>query len=475
MKIALFIFALGAFSSLAMAPANLYPALFVGLSGLYIFLNHAPTPLKAGISGFIFSLGYFGFSLSWVGNALLIEDNPYWWAYPIAVSGLPIVLSIFTAISCCLYKTLCKNKNNIASHLIFTILISLAEYARGHLLTGFPWNLYGYTWIEVLPIAQLASLWNIYLLTAVTIFWCAAPAFLISSNHNNKIKLIAGFLIISTFIASYIFGINRINSYSYKYYEQFEVVVIQPNIKQSEKWLPEKIAQNFTKEIELSKYKPDKNTANKEAYYIIWPETAISQDFIDSTWAMDMIKEMLGSYPNKAYLITGILRYNKKDRTYFNSVITINNNAEIINIYDKSHLVPFGEYMPMSNIFDIAPIVGFTGFKKGKGATIQTLTEEINFLPLVCYEIIFPINKELKPDFIINVTNDAWYGSSAGPYQHLIQAKFRAIESGTTVIRSANTGISAIISPIGTSQTQGSLSKKSVLIEKIPFSFTKLN
>ena len=238
--------------------------------------------------------------------------------------------------------------------------------------------------------------------------------------------------------------------------------------------------------IELSKYSPpspDKKiyTDNKDrkASYIIWPETAISQNILDSKWAMNMIKNMLNSYPEQAYLITGALRHDRKNNAYFNSIITINKNAKITNIYNKSHLVPFGEYMPMSNIIDIAPIVGFTGFKKGKGAININMPEGISFSPLICYEIIFagrsyPIDTN-KPDFIVNATNDAWYGNSAGPYQHLIQSKFRAIETGIPVIRSANTGISAIISPIGISLKEGSLSNKTILIEKIPISFAKLN
>ncbi len=477
MKIFILIFALGAFSSLSMAPANFYPALFVGLSGLYILLINEHSPFKSGIIGGLFAIGYFGFSLSWIGNALLIDGNPYWWAYPLAVSGLPIILSIFTCISCYLYKIICKDNNSIFTYLIFTILILIAEYARGHLFTGFPWNLYGYTWIDILPIAQIASLWDIYLLTAMTIFWSASPAFLIISRHSNKVKTIFGVIILSSFIASYLFGVNRINNYSYKYHEQYEIIIVQPNIKQSEKWLPDKIADNFLKLIELSEYKPSNENNNKEAYYIIWPETALNQPLIDSQWAMGMISKTLSSYPNEAYIISGALRYDNQSKAYFNSIITINKNAQIMNTYNKSHLVPFGEYMPLNNILDIAPIVGFTGFKKGTGSTNIKMPEGIKFSPLICYEVIFPNKsynyREQKPDFIVNVTNDAWYGDSAGPYQHLVQSKFRAIETGIPVIRSANTGISAIISPIGYSLKENPLLGSTIIKVKVPVAYSK--
>ncbi len=465
-------FALGALSSLAMAPINLWVALFIGLGGLYILLCKAPTPFKSALTGFAFSLGYFGFSLSWIGNALLIEDNPYWWAWPLAVSGLPIILSLFTAIGCYIYKVICKNRNNFTSYIIFTISFTAIEYARGHLFTGFPWNLYGYSWIDILPIAQIAALWDIYLLTALTILWASAPAFLITSKHSNKIKAMLSITIISSFALSYAWGEQRIQDNPTKYLPDYEVATIQPNIKQSEKWKPKNKYDNFIKQIELSKYSADKNSSDKKAYYIIWPETAISQDLLDTKWAVKTISNMLKAYPNKAYLITGALRHD--GQSYFNSIIAINNMGKVINTYDKSHLVPFGEYMPLANIFDIAPIVGFTGFKKGAGRITMKMPEGAKFSPLICYEVIFPNNVAIgNPDFIINVTNDAWYEGSAGPHQHLVQARFRAIETGIPIFRSANTGISAVIDPIGNIVKHAKESEEKSTISAIPRTFSK--
>ena len=451
----LIIFIAGSFSALSMAPANFYPALFVGLSCLYISLHRSKTPTSAALTGLFFSLGYFGFSLSWIGNALLIEDNPYWWAWPLAVSGLPVILSIFTAISCYAYKLICKNNNNIGTYLTFTILLTISEYARGHLFTGFPWNLYGYTWIDILPIAQLASITDIYLLTFITILWSSAPAFLLTSNHPKQVKHILSALIIISLGASYIYGLTKINNYAPQSAPIYEAIVIQPNIEQSEKWRLENRSKNFLKLIELSKYSTHENSDDKKAYYIVWPETSISHDLLNSKWAIDLIKTTLQAYPNNAYLITGALRYDPDKDAYFNSIITFNNNAENIHTYNKSHLVPFGEYIPLSNIFNIAPIVGFTGFEKGSGQTTSDMPEGVKFSPLICYEVIFPnesiSHKHPRPDIILNATNDAWYGNSAGPYQHLVQSKFRAIETGLHLVRSANKGITTVINPIGQS------------------------
>lgn len=478
MKNIILIFLAGAFSALAMAPTNFWPALFVGLSGLYLSLYKTKTPANAALTGFMFSLGYFGFSLIWVGNALLIEDNPYAWAWPLAVVGLPALLSLFTAIGCYVYKVLYKDTNNFTSYVAFATFLFISEYARGHLLTGFPWNLYGYTWIDILPIAQLASLSSIYFLTLVTIFWASAPAFLLASHYSKSTKAFITIILISSVALSYTYGAKRIHDNPAQYHDEYEIIIIQPNIAQSEKWKPENIAKNFINQIELSKYQASETQSKALAHYIIWPETAISQNIIDTPWAITTIRNMLRGYSGKAYLITGALRYDREQDAYFNSVITFNNNAEIIHTYNKSHLVPFGEYIPFENIFDIAPIVGFSGFKQGSGQVTLAMPEGIKFSPLICYEIIFP-NKSIentssRPDMILNLTNDGWYGDSPGPYQHLVQSQFRAIETGIPVLRSANTGISTIISPLGKSLVIKTILQKGTILSNLPYAITSI-
>ena len=472
MKRAVILFFLGGLSALAMAPWNLWPALFAGISGLYILLCRAQTPLQGFALGFVFSFAYFVFSLSWIGNALLVEGNPYWWAWPLAVSGLPALLAMFTAAGCCVYKHVCKNTNTAASYMAFVLVLGLCDYARGHLFTGFPWNLYGYTWIDILPVAQIAALSDIYLLNLATIFWTAAPGFLLTANHTPKIKAVLGVLIATGFLAGYGFGLYRMEHNPVRYHPDYEAVIVQPNIKQNEKWAPEKRADNFQAHIDLSRYNPVRHNPDMRAYYIIWPETTLAPDLLHAPWVMDAIRSMLQAYPGKAWLITGALRY--ENESYFNSIITFNSAGDIIQTYNKSHLVPFGEYMPFESVFDIAPVVGFTGFQKGEGKKTLALPENLTFSPLICYEIIFPGESvdtaTPAPDMIINVTNDAWYGNSAGPHQHLVQSKFRAIETGIPVLRSANTGISALITPLGYSAEKKKLLQKGVIIHKIPHS-----
>ncbi len=447
---ALLCFAAGGFSSLAMAPASLWPALFVGLSTLYIALVKAHATKTAFLYGWLFGFGYFLFGLSWIGNALLIEGNPYKWAWPLAVSGLPFILSFFTASACALSKHFSDLKK-ISGFLSFCSLMIIFEWLRGHVFTGFPWNLFGYTWGEILPLIQVVSLSDIYLLSFLTVLWATLPGYLyISVKDKDKMKqaLILALLILSSFIATYGYGSWRLNNASLEYHEDIEIRIVQPNIEQKDKWDRAKMMSNFQKLLDLSR--PDSHS-NKTTY-IIWPETALSQWFLQDKISREQISMLLTSYENSAILITGALRNDLEKEEYFNSLIIMNTNGEITNIYNKHHLVPFGEYIPFQKWIPLTPVVNFTGFVKGNGPQTYKTPEGLSYLPLICYEAIFPgkAQKEnLSPDFIINITNDAWYGKSAGPYQHFMQNKFRALETGTPLVRSANTGISALIDPYG--------------------------
>lgn len=455
----IFLFALGGISSLAMAPTNFWPALFIGLGILYACIRRSETARTGGALGFMFSLGYFGFSLSWIGNALLVEGNPYWWAWPLAVSGLPLILSAFTFTGIYLYKRILKNfpQIPIINYLLFVTTLFFIDYARGNMFTGFPWNLYGYTWIDHLEIAQTAKLWNVYLLNGLTILWATSVPFIVCKNTKALQKAIITALSLSTFTGAYFYGHNALQHKKNDGEQGISISVVQPNIAQSEKWKQENRVKNFLSLLELSKYTPENPKPMAKEHYIIWPETAISQDLMNSEWVWRYIEKTLSEYPQPTYLITGTLRQERED--LYNSIIIINNNAEIVHTYNKAHLVPFGEYMPFRDIIDISPVTNFKGMEKGtKEQRIYTTPKNTKLSLLICYEVIFP-EPSAQTDIIINVTNDAWYGDSAGPHQHLVQSRFRAIENNQIVIRSANTGISAIIDRYGRI-------KKSLYIQK---------
>ncbi len=438
-------------ASFSMAPYSFPPVLFLALSFLYIITTKSEKPRKAALYGFLFGLGYFGFSLSWIGNALLVEGNPYKWLWPLSIIGLPLILSPFIGLACYLYR-LSLNRISLSSFILFVVILSLSDYARGHFFSGFPWNLYAYAWEAFPPIAQVSSLSDVYLLNILTIFWCSALGFLfldVSTRQKNALIL---FIILSFGTFSY-YGYYEHNNSHLASKARIRTIIVQPNIKQSEKWKPENRASNFEKLINLSRFFRNEEDVIPDITLIVWPETAISQDIMDSTNAMQLFQDMLGEYPENTYLITGALRYENDTENYYNSVITYNQQGDIIDVYNKHHLVPFGEYIPFDGFIKISPVVGFTGFAPGSGNKQIKLVDRFSFSPLICYEVIFPgksyDKKVSRPDLLVNVTNDAWYGDSAGPRQHLVQTKFRAIETGIPIVRSANTGISAIFGSKG--------------------------
>lgn len=456
--------ALGAFTSLSMAPLNFWPAIIIGLSALFTYIQNTKTPLQAGITGMLFSFSYFCFSLSWVGNALLVEDNPYWWAWPFAVTGLPFILSLFSLIFFALYKKVTKNASNSIKFITFALTLFLIDLARSTLFTGFPWNLYGYTWIRT-PFAQIVSLGNIHLLNGLTILWALTPAYVICKNKSTRSRLLIATSSLTLLTAGFSYGYLQNQTPAQALPIDFSYTIVQPNIKQSEKWKPENRVKNFKTLLDLSRTETNDTppqTQNKKAHYIVWPETSISQDLLSTPWVIDEISKTLKEYPINAYLITGALRHDGTH--YYNSTITINRDGKIIETYNKSHLVPFGEYMPFDKIIPIAPIVGFTGFKKGNYKIEKVQKHELEYAPYICYEIIFP-QLISQNKLIINVTNDAWYGDSAGPRQHLVQTQFRAIENATPIIRAANTGISAIIDSKGNIIKKIALNQKGIILE----------
>ena len=417
--------ALGAICSLAMPPYNLFPLLFVGLSFLYIVVDRAASVHRAFWLGFIFAFGYFVAGLYWVGNALLVEGNPYGWAWPLALCGLQSLLAIFIAFGCALGKKF--DLKSIPGFLAFTACIGFFEFGRGYAFTGFPWNLFGHTWSGIPQVLQILSISDMYWLTYLTIVWASLPGFLLISSSAPKHKKILSLSLALVFVFCFSFGYWRLQQPLPAPPEGVNIHIVQSNIQQSEKWKRENLWAHFL---------------------IIWSETALSQWVLDDPNSMKLIKETLALYKGPAYLMTGLLRHEAETDRFFNSLVLIDKFGDITNVYDKNHLVPFGEYIPFQKWIPLRPVTKFRGFAGGGGQQTLQTPEGLKYSPAICYEIIFAnevIRQGDHPDFILNVTNDSWYGDTSGPRQHLQQAVYRAIEEGIPVVRVADTGISAIV------------------------------
>lgn len=440
-------------SAFAMAPSSLWPCLFAGLSTLYWLYSKTGTGPQAFLTGFFFALGYFITGLWWIGNALLVEGNDFAWVWPISVIGLPTLLGLFTGtfLSC---ARMIAAPSRFAGYLVFCLFLTVSEWARGHAFTGFPWNLYGYVWADHLPMAQASYYTGAYGLTFVSVLWAALAGFLVVAQAGWRVKAALAAAAIVSIAATYSLGQSRLSGNEQKLDRRNGLVVVQPNIPQDMKWDPVAIQANFEKLMSLSR---DALFAEPypENIVIVWPETAVSPSVYTVPDNMEAIRSLLQSYKKgNAYLVTGILlrRYGENDEvSYSNSVSMLDKNLEPVGVYDKTHLVPFGEFIPFQDWIPLKPVAAFKGFEAGSGAVTLSHKTVPPFSPLVCYEVIFPddVTALPRPDWIVNVTNDGWYGDSAGPYQHFAQTRLRAIEEGLPVVRSANTGISGVIDAYG--------------------------
>lgn len=445
-------FAAGALCVPAMPPYGCWLLLGLGFPVYFALMASSRSGRTAFFESWFFAFGYFAFGLSWIGNALLVEGNPFSWVWPLAIAGLPALLALFHGIFGAALKMLVAVRS-WAGWCAFTGGLSFTEWLRGHLFTGFPWNLYGYTWNDTLPIAQSVSLFGSYGLTALTILLASLPALWWLAIGTRKARIVMTSLMGAVMLGLFLWGHARLAAHPPDFRSDVALRIVQPNIPQADKWNHDKAAENFRKIMDLTQ--PDQAAVTAPTI-IIWPETAVVERAIMHPETAQYIRETLQRYPRTAYLSTGILRSGvEPDGTtrYYNSLVTYDNNMNVIASYDKAHLVPFGEYIPYRDYIPLNPFVDFDGFQPGGGPVTQSIDKLLNISPQVCYEVIFPgssINRAAPAaDLIVNVTNDAWYGDSAGPRQHLAMGRFRAIEEAVPVARSANTGISALFDAYG--------------------------
>jgi len=430
--------------------------LFVGFSIFYAQLAAAPKKKAAFLYGWLFGFGYFVSSLWWIANALLVPGNDFLWVWPLAVAGLPAGLAFFPALACvCINR--CSDMRALPGFLFFVSLMALAEWLRGHIFTGFPWNLYAYGWSGWDGMIQNLAWGGPYMLTLLTVFWAALPGFLYRSEATTKHRAVIASSAIVIFAVCFLYGHFRLITPDVQNNDTaLQIKIVQPNILQEDKWNPEKAGENLHKLLSLSAA-TDTADADEEdiTTLIVWPETAITLDTLNHPVAHKMMAEMMAGHRQPVYLATGLMRFEEtQDKTtYFNSLALLDQDLNIASVYDKTHLVPFGEYIPFQKNLSFTPLAHFEGFATGPGPRTLQASGLPGFSPLICYEVIFPgaviSQTDPGPSFILNVTNDGWYGDSPGPRQHFMQARFRAIEEGLPVVRAANTGISGLIDSYG--------------------------
>ena len=470
----------GALSALAMAPFNAWPILFVTFPVLVWLVDGSAAgrwsgTMAAAGAGWCFGFGFFVAGLYWIGYAFLVDAKTFAWLLPVAVAGLPAYLALYTALGLAAARLIwVRGPERL---LALAVMLTSAEWLRGHLLSGFPWNTFGYAFMQPLALAQSVSLIGIWGLTFLAIAIFASPAVLaddsVDTPHPYRAPLIG--LVILASLTGY--GAARLWMHPTTYVSGVNLRIMQPNLQQDEKFNYSTKDQVMARYLRLSDRATGPQSGGvRDVTHLIWPESAFPFFLTREPDALAQIASLLKPGTE---LIVGAVRAAPSSTAQspraYNSVYVIDPDGSIHGIYDKVHLVPFGEYLPLQNILErfglrqLTKMVG--GFLAGDRRRAMDVPHAPKMLPLICYEVIFPgsaVPSGERPGWLINVTNDGWFGISTGPHQHFQQARALAIAEGLPLVRAANTGISAVVDPVGRIIAALPLGVEGVLDSKLP-------
>jgi len=468
-------FAAGALSALAMAPFNAWPILFVTFPTLVWLVDGAGGVVAAAVVGWWFGFGYFVAGLYWVGYAFLVDAPTFGWLLPFAVIGLPAVAAIYTALGVALARMLWTR--GAPRILALGASLTLSEWLRGHLFTGFPWNAFGYALAAPLALAQAASVVGIWGLTFIAIVVFSSPATLTDDRAETRRAWLPFALGVAVLAGLGGYGAVRLARHPTQLVDGVHLRIMQPNLQQDVRFNYAARQEVMNRYVALSSsVSGPQSQGIRDATLLIWPESPFPFFLTREADALAQITNLL---PQGTVLITGAVRLADPDNPaqsgVYNSIYVIDHDGSIRAIYDKVHLVPFGEYLPFEQLLEKLGLQELTeqrgGFLAGDRHRLIAVPGAPLALPLICYEIIFPGEIAVsgkRPGWIVNVTNDGWFGISTGPYQHFQQSRLTAIEQGLPLARSANTGISAVVDPVGRIINSLPLGSEGVLDAPLP-------
>ena len=451
-------FVAGALAALAMPPLHWLPLAVVGIVAFVWLWDTAPGPRSALLRGWAWGTGHFAVGSYWIVEAFFVPPADYGPLGPPIVIGLAALLGFFPAMAAGAAKWVALRWPSMGGRycrlLLLAIAWTIAEWLRGHVFTGYAWNPLAHVWAFATPLLQGAALFGVYGLGLLTFMILAAP---VAGWRASILALVvvggAGFAGQAAMAPVDTAGEGPL------------VRIVQPNTPQAEKWRPEMRAAHMAKLVEMSRRHGFDGLAA-----VIWPETAPPFVVQPGSAALEV---MAKAVPPGGYLLTGAARQtrNREDGVW-NSLLVIDGAGEIVATYDKVHLVPLGEYIPFHK--QLAPVSGAIGrgsFEVGESRVTLALPRLPSFSPIICYEVIFPAavtGPGARPRWLLNVTNDAWFGLSSGPYQHLASARLRAVEEGLPMFRAANTGVSAVIDAYGRVLAALDMQREGVIDHRIP-------
>ncbi len=458
---------LGALVTAALPPVGLLPLAVVGFTGLIWLLDGANRRLTAIGIGWWFGVGHSATAYYWIANSLLVDVARHGWLYPPSLAAIAAGFALFPALVAGAAWTWRPGLPRVVA---FGVIWVAVEWLRSWLFTGFPWNLMGTVFDIDVRLLQPAALAGVYGVSAIAMAVCLLPALAAygAPGRFGRRILYAGSAAVLVVLATGGYGALRLaNLEPLEGQAPVDLRLIQPNIAQSEKWRPDLQLSHIAMHIEKSQLQtetiPD---------IVIWPETAIPYRIFRDRDIVDAL--VAAAVPPDGVLMAGAVTSENDgtDTRFFNSLVVFDDQRELVAVYDKHHLVPFGEYVPLRGVLPIDKLTpGTTDFTAGPSPRTLDVAGLPTFSPLICYEAIFPtevVAPGERPAWLLNITNDAWFGESSGPYQHLASARLRAVEQGLPMARAANTGVSAVIDAGGRYVARLGLEQEGVIDAQLP-------
>ncbi|MEI4485817.1 apolipoprotein N-acyltransferase [Frigidibacter sp. MR17.14] len=445
---------LGALAALGQAPLGWWFVTLPVLALLYARIATARGPRHAGALALWAGAGHFGAAMFWIVEPFMVEPERDGWMAPFALPMMAFGMALFWALPAMGVHRLARGRG--ARLAALALLLALSDLVRGYIFTGFPWALHGHIWIGT-PVAQAAALGGAVLLSLITLALAALAAWRPKAG---------GVLALASLAALWGAGAWRLSTLPPTPADAPLIRLVQPNAAQAEKWLPGMPQHFFERLLVLTA-----EGAGPRPDLVIWPETSVAWPLNDPGPVLQMTAEAAGGPP----VVIGIQR--EEGRRYYNSLAVIGPGGAVGAVYDKHHLVPFGEYIPFGDTLARFGITAFaaqmgSGYSAGPGPQIIDFGGALGpALPLICYEAVFPqdiLDAPGRPRWLLQATNDAWFGSLAGPYQHLAQARLRAIEQGLPLMRAANTGVTAAIDAGGRITASLGLNTEGALDARLP-------
>lgn len=466
--------ALGAAAAAALPPAHALPLLVVSFTGLLWLIDGSRSPWRAALTGWWFGFAHFLASLYWIGAALLTDPSRFGWLVAPAVIGLSAGFALFPALAA--FAARLPGTPIAGRVLAFAVVWSASEWLRSNILTGFPMNLMCTVWAPSSGMIQAVALIGVYGLGFVTVLAAASPAVLAASaaggraGRPRRLLPVAAFGLLAVLWAG---GEVRLALAPDRAPTGVHLRLVQANVDQTLKWQEGERLAAVERHTRLSR-RPGLESVDA----VIWPEAAVPYFLDESAPLRAFVSE---AAPPEGHLIAGAPRRTVRDgRTtaYWNSLHALTEAGIVAATYDKHHLVPFGEYIPLRALLDLSPMTyGERDHSAGPGPRTLSLPGLPPFSPLICYEAIFPgevvsdrsgVPAAARPAWLLNVTNDGWFGHTAGPYQHFQAARLRAIEEGLPLVRAANTGISAVVDSYGRVVARLGLGETGILDAPLP-------